>query len=313
MRNHNSWWLLYGIIYILALALVIACAELARRRKNRNPERQRINRNTFTQNQTRPQNAPVGNVLARADALRSVVQTIRVVGTGARRFGEQVKPVQRVNKLISPIQPKVSQRIFKPRILFHGCPNPPRMIATRKIDRIDICLLEHKPQIRETTWNVGGSEMRLVKRELSFPFVDFRIVFFQDFLDSLFVFYRSSPSNGSGETRLFPTNLCNVAQNGKVCLGRGIQELRAQISRLSRDKQIESILNFFWFDSAFDLSHLPDANYLPWKQIEPRLSLDEWERSTLRNPLFILSINWEKRGIWVTVGELLNPFYGEGG
>jgi hypothetical protein len=83
---------------------------------------------------------------------------------------------------------------------------------------------------------------------------------------------------------------------------------------LSRDKQIEHFLNFFWFDSAFDLGHMPDANFLPWANIEPQLkSLEEWEKSTLRNPLFILSINWERRGIWVTLDQLLNPFFETGG
>lgn len=205
------------------------------------------------------------------------------------------------------------RRIVRPAMLYHGVPNPPRRVARRCFDFVEIEIIEQKPQVRETTWNVGGQQMRLVKRELSFPFVVFAILFFQGFLDSLFVFYRNSPSNGSGQTRLYPTNLCNVAQNGRVCLGRAIEELRSQISRLSRPRQMEHILNQFWFDSAFDLSHLPEANYLPWAKIQPELSLDEWEKSSLRKPPFILSINWEKRGHWVTIEELLNPFYDKGG
>jgi len=314
MRHHNTWSFLYGFIYIFAVALIIALAELARRRKNRNRESRRTNRNTFIENQATLQNVQSGNVLARAEALRSVVETIRVVGTGARRVGNQVKPVQRVNKLVSGTQAKVTQRIFKPPIIFHGVPNPPRIIATRKIDPLEIYLVEQRPQVRQVTWNVGGQRRELKKYELSFPYMDFRFAFYQGFLDSLFVSYRNSPANGSPETRFYPSNLCNVAQNGKVCLGRGVEETVSRLSGLSRDKQIEHFLNFFWFDSAFDLGHMPDANFLPWSNIEPQLkNLEEWERFTLRNPLFILSINWERRGMWVTLDQLLNPFYETGG
>jgi hypothetical protein len=315
MRHGNvAYAFLYGFLYILALALVLALAEYARRRKIRNPKRRRKNRNTLTQNQTIPQNVLVGNPPARAKALRSVVQTIRVVGTGARRVGERVKPVQRINNVISPIQTRVTQRIFKAPILFPNVPNPPRRVAVRNDNLIEIHVLEQKPQARQVTWNVGGQRIDLKKFELSYPYIGFRFTFYQGLFDSLFLYYRNSPANGSPDTRFYPSNLCNVAGNGKVCLGNGIQETLSRFAGLSKDKQIEHILNFFWFDSAFDLGHMPDANFLPWANMEPELrSLEEWEKCTLRNPLFILSINWERRGIWFTLDQLLNPFFETGG
>lgn len=316
MRHHNvvGWSFLYGLLYILALALIIALGKYLSRRKSRKPGRKRNNRKTVIRNQSQSQSGPAGNTSARADALRSVVETIRVVRTGARRVGKQVKPVQRVSRLISPIQTRVSQQIFKPPILFPNVPNPPRKVAVRNDNLIEIHILEQRPQVRQVTWNVGGQRIELKKFELSSPYIGLRFVFYQGFFDSLFLYYRNSPANGSPDTRFYPSNLCNVAGNGKVCLGRGIEEALLQLSVLSKDKQIEHILNFFWFDSAFDLGHMPDANFLPWANIEPQLrSLEEWEKSTLRNPVFILSIDWGRRGIWFTLDQLLNPFYETGG
>lgn len=314
MRNQFWWSLLYGTIYILAVVLLILFAGFARRRKKKNRDRRRKKRNALIRNQTIPQNGPPRNTPARAQPLRPVVRTIRVVGTGARNVRDQVKVVRKVNRLISPIQTRVTQRIFKPPMLFPGVPNPPRIIATRKIDPLEIRLLEQRPQVRQVTWNVGGQRIELKKFEHSYPYINFRFAFYQGFLDSLFLYYRNSPANGSPDTRFYPSNLCNVAGNGKVCLGRGIGESLLQIAGLNIDKQIEHILNFFWFDSAFDVGHIPEANFLPWANIEPQLkTLEEWEKSTLRNPLFILSINWERRGIWFTLDQLLNPFYETGG
>jgi hypothetical protein len=315
MRNGNvAYAFLYGFLYILALALIIALGGYLSRLKSRKPGRKRNKCKPVIRSQIQPQNAHARNTPARADAFRSVVQTISVVRTGATRVGNQVNQIQRVSRLISPIHQRVTQRIFKPPILFHGVPNPPRRVAVRNENLIEIYILEQGPQARQVTWNVGGQRIDLKKFELSFPYIDFRFAFYQEFFDSLFLFYRSSPANGSPDTRFYPSNLCNVAGNGKVCLGNGIQETLSRFVGLSKDKQIEHILNFFWVGSAFDLSHMPDANFLPWASIEPQLkTLEEWEKSTLRNPVFILSINWERRGFWFTLDQLLNPFFETGG
>lgn len=277
-------WAKIVMILVYGVVVCLTCLELRPKLRRRNQ---------------RARSAIAPNPDRGAGGVRRVNQRNAVLRTGNRQPGSRGR---------------IARRIVRPAILFHGVPNPPRKVAGRRFDLVEMEIVEQKPQIRETTWNVGRLDKRLVKRELSFPFVVFTILFFQGLLDSLFAFYRNSPSNGSGQTRLYPTNLCNVAENGRVCLGRGIEDLRSQISRVNRERKIDLIVNHFWYESAFDLNHLTEANFLPWAQIEPQLSsLEEWEKSSLRKPPFILSINWARRGISVTIEELLNPFYDKGG
>jgi hypothetical protein len=299
MRHHNTWSFLYGFIYVFAVALIIALAEYARRRKSRNPGRQKRKCKAFIQDQTQPQDALTGNVPAR----RAV-----------KCIGDPRRTVQGVKRVVSLNPTRVTQRIFKPRILFQNVPNPPHIVAARKIDPIEIVLIEQRAQVRQTTWDLGVNEKKLRRFDLAFPQTDIKMLFYNNVLSSLFVYYGNSPVNGSDEDRLYLPNLTNVGSTGEVCMGHNVDQLRSEICVLSREEQVKRILDYFWYGSAFHLHHMAEANFKPWAEIEPRLSsLEEWERQTLLNPLFILTIDWARRGKFVTVRDALNPFHREGG
>jgi len=214
-----------------------------------------------------------------------------------------LKPVVQISINKKPLP------IVKPGILYPSVPNPPRIIGSRSLGLAEVFVVAQKAQLREITWNIGGQQKILRKFQLSFPPTVFRIVFYGGTLDSVYVFYSKSDLSGP-HSRVYSSNLCNVAPNGCVCLGKGVDELRAEIRRFDSNTQIQHVVNHFWYGSAFDLNHLPSANFIPWKKIEPKLSsLETWEKQSLRNPVFVLSIDWARRGISWSVEDILDPYY----
>jgi hypothetical protein len=310
MRHGNvAYAFLYGFLFILSIASIIALAEYFTRRKIRIPRRQRRNHRPVIRDPIQPQNA---HFVTTPIIHTHVVNT--PVGTAARTVNRQPRTVNRVPR-VSTLNPvRVATRIFRPRILPEGVPNPPRIIVTRRIDPVEIVLIEQKSQVRRTTWDFGVNEQKLRRFDLAYPQTDFKIVFFNGELNSVYVYYGMYPVSGADEDRLYLPNLTNVGPTGEVCMGHNVDQLRSEIRGFGRDEQIRRILEFFWYGSSFHFQHIREVNFEPWAKIEPRLSsLEEWERQTLLNPHFILSIDWAKRGKFVTVGEALNPFNREGG
>ena len=232
-------------------------------------------------------------------------QRTTAVGAPNRRISVRSAGMKhRVNVLIRNLP------VTKPKILYQGVPNPPRMIASRSLGFVEVNSVEQRPAVRETTWKVEVGRTGLRKYELAFPYVIFRIIFCYGYFDSLSMYYRNSPVNGM-QSKLYYPNLPHLSADVRVCLGRGVEQLRAEIHHLSKPEQIQRIIDFVWYDSIWDLQHQAANHFIPWTKLEPKLdSLDTWEKETLRKPTFILKINWEKRrGHWTTVQDVLNLFY----
>ncbi len=163
---------------------------------------------------------------------------------------------------------------------------PPGSRWARRTGRAFAIAVEHLPQVRAVRW-IGETHIR----HLALPFVVYILVFDQDSLETMHVFFRPRPLYSEADSLYVPA-LLNVqasptpAAYCRACL-RGHPDWFEQPVGI----QAERALEFFW-SSGFDLD-VADNTYARFAGCDPRLaSPATWEAATRENPLFPLDVTW---------------------
>jgi hypothetical protein len=163
---------------------------------------------------------------------------------------------------------------------------PPGSRWARRAGRALAIVVEHLPRVRVVRW-IGEAHIR----HLALPFVVYILVFDQDSLETMHVFFRPRPLSSEADPLYVPA-LLNVQASPtppaycRACL-RGHPDWFEQPVGI----QAERALEFFW-TSGFDLD-VEDNTYARFAGCDPRLvSPLAWETATRENPLFPVDIPW---------------------
>lgn len=156
----------------------------------------------------------------------------------------------------------------------------------RQVGRALATVVEHPPQVRAMRW-AGDTRVRY----LAFPFIIYVLIYDQESLETMHVFFRPRPL-GSEVDPLYVPTLLNVqatptaAAYCRACL-RGHPDWFEQ----PLAAQAERALEFFW-DSGFDLD-VADNTHTRFAGCDPRLASPEaWEAATRHDPLFPIEVSW---------------------
>jgi len=163
---------------------------------------------------------------------------------------------------------------------------PPGSRWVRRAGRAFAIIVEHPPRVRPVRW-IGEGRIR----HLALPFVVSILVFDQDSLETMHVFFRPRPLYSEADPLYVPA-LLNVqasptlAAYCRACL-RGHPDWFEQPVGV----QAERALEFFW-TSGFDLD-VADNTYAHFAGCDSRLaSPAAWEAATRENPLFPVDVPW---------------------
>jgi len=162
------------------------------------------------------------------------------------------------------------------------------------LPNMNVCLVELKPQIHKIYDQYYIK--RKVVRYLAFPYTAFLIVLYDGQLASLFHYFSSYPINGLGGSLNYSC-LSNTDSVGHVCYGddREWEEINSRLARIPtlRGKIVE-IIEEYWRTSF--TNHLAETHLRPWGKIDPRIaSYENWEKTTQKDPDFILTVPWHRR------------------
>ena len=179
-----------------------------------------------------------------------------------------------------------------------------------KVGNIAVIVLEYKPQVRllqlsDGLFNYPFSRDRAAEAGLSFapktyplalPYVVLTVVFRDNNFSGLFLNYRNQPLRDFNDTLCY-ANLPNVDSrdsDNRVCMGSSFTDEQLKImSREPLSVQTDKIVSAFW-SSQFNYDY---TNYfVRIAQKVPMLrDFKEWHRNSVADPLFVLSIPWERQ------------------
>jgi len=164
-----------------------------------------------------------------------------------------------------------------------------------------VVVIEQAPAVRSVKISRTVSGDYKNTYSLAFPYVVF-ILFYQDnYFQSLRVYYRTKPLK-SLKDDLYRPNFTNLNDNSTVCLNFPGTDSTNIVG------QTEDILSHFW-NSEFN-SDL-NSYYKRYAQKIPSISsIEEWEKSSKKNPLFALSLPWEK---YKNLEDQITPLLDSGG
>lgn len=116
---------------------------------------------------------------------------------------------------------------------------------------------------------------------LSFPYVIFVLVFKNNSLANLYVFFRQEPIK-SLQDKLYQANFTNMYDEGNFCLGFHGHKKETFTER------VDEVISYFW-NSLFngDIS----STHNDYVKEDSRFKFTKWERETKTNPEFIMGID----------------------
>lgn len=204
-------------------------------------------------------------------------QFLRVEGDAVHVVTERIERTVRLSDLLAESAREIG--VSTP-ILPAGC----RMF--RQQGQRTIFVVEQAPQVRQLNWRSMGEGETW---KLAFPYVIFVVIFYGESVSTgeCRVFYRNSPLNG--DDLVLRTNLCNVYQDGRICTGN------MRVTGDSLAQKAESFVGGFW-RSQFN-SDLGDQSWSPAARKFPQIkSLEDWQKESVKNPLFPIGISWFEAG-----------------
>lgn len=206
---------------------------------------------------------------------------LKIEGDAVQLVTERVERTVLLEDFLGEIQ---KERGFISPILPQGC----RLFHQAGNARTTF-VVEQAPQVRQVTWTMESNKNGNAWK-LAFPYVIFLISFSGHAVDTgaTRIFYRTSPL-GSGDEKLFRTNLANVRQAGDICTGG------MRVSGATLAQKAESFVAEFW-RSVFN-SDLSSENFQPAANRFPQVnSLSTWQVESQKNPLFPIGIQWIESG-----------------
>jgi hypothetical protein len=182
----------------------------------------------------------------------------------------------------------------------------------RRRGDVVVLVLEEKPQVRTVRWLVDGSSVPFgagaVYRQarLAFPFVVAVIAFRRGALTGYQqCFYRTAALGQASDELLCP-NLLNVAEAyGQKCW-LCLAQLQTDLMSLSWSEKVREIRRHLWgagFNRSAEM-HEGMSYWTSTRVSDPRVvTIDAWERASLDDPFFPLTVGWKTSG--KTVGETM--------
>jgi hypothetical protein len=166
--------------------------------------------------------------------------------------------------------------------------------------------VEQPPQLRRIQWSAAqmgkGGEYQTFR--LALPYIVYIFLFFQGSFEDMRVYYRTAPLQSPDDMLLMP-NLWNVQADPekpsacRACLRGRPEDLRER----PLVEQVTMLLDFFW-GTGFNTDIVGNC-FERARKLDPRISsLTAWEEASAADPLFPLSIPWER--LDSTVGEVID-------
>jgi hypothetical protein len=176
---------------------------------------------------------------------------------------------------------------------------------------LTVCIVELKPQLRRlvvidpASAAPFGPEAIYRERRLAFPYVVLKVPFFKGkIVGRVELFYRNQPLRDLGD-ELHWSNLLNVSPRAYGCVAwLCTQYLAHERPAPGITAGLDAVIHHL-FGGGFNLSserHEGQSCFSKAKadQIDPRVTdLDRWESESLRDPRFVLQVEWKPVGLTV--------------
>lgn len=175
-------------------------------------------------------------------------------------------------------------------VLPPGC----RWYGTRR--KAEVLIIEEPPQTRRIRFaprtKRAGDEAPEQHYELAFPYVIFALFFMANDYEEMKIFYRPAPLS-SVEDALYLSNLFNVQISlGHRAHNRACLRPKPDVFGLPLHEKVQRLISHFW-DTEFNLD-IEDNGFELYAARNPVLaSLQQWEKESRDDPLFVLQIPWE--------------------
>lgn len=157
--------------------------------------------------------------------------------------------------------------------------------------------LEFAPELlssREIQNACGNGSHGYYRFNLAFPYVYFYIVFDRGKFNYLEVYFRNKPMNSMRETMYFAP-LPNIFHNKgpdymPMCLGQDFWDWFGDVKNKSIAAQADYVVSHFW-QAAFN-NHLGKFG-MDRNDLDERVrNYARWQEETMKNPLFVLTVDW---------------------
>lgn len=189
-------------------------------------------------------------------------------------------------------------------------PDPVRYIHTR--GDATLVVIELSPQVRRVRWVSDTSPIRYGEGtkydsvNLAFPFIIIPVLFRGGAITGCQqLFYRTRPLSSEDDS-LFLPNVLNVAKAYDYLCWFCLKKME-EVSHLPYQRKVEKVIEHLW-EAGFNESADSHGSY--WSRmreanLDPRISsIENWERATEADPLFILKVPWRSAG--VTLSEVID-------
>jgi hypothetical protein len=162
--------------------------------------------------------------------------------------------------------------------------------------RSEVLIVEKPPATRRIRFAArtrkSGDEAPEQFFDLAFPYVVFAFFFLERTFEEMKIYYRPAPLS-SIKDPLYLCNLFNVQlSRGHRAHDRACLRPKPDVRELPLYEQVERLVSHFW-NSEFNLD-IEDSGFAFYAARHPRLaSLEEWEKASRSDPLFVLGFPWE--------------------
>ena len=181
--------------------------------------------------------------------------------------------------------------------------------------RLTICVVELKPQLRRlmvidpASTIPFGPEATYGERRLAFPYIVLKVPFLKGrVVGRVELFYRTEPLRDLNDELFWP-NLLNVSPHAYDCVAwLCTQYLRRERPAPGITAGLDSVIHHL-FGGGFNFSSEMNEGQSCFGKakadgIDPRVTdLDYWETESVRDPRFVLQVEWKSTGL--NVGQLL--------
>lgn len=214
----------------------------------------------------------------------------------------------------------VQQVVAASRKGMHSAPLPSHGIRWLPSEGpLTVCIMELEPDLRRMMWIAAdspakrGRAARYQPRQLATPYIVLKVPFMNDrIIGRVELFYRNQPLTSLDDEVLWP-NLLNVSPHSYHCRAwLCTQFLSAELAGahgLTRglDALMHHTFGLGGWNWSSDLSEGKSAFTLCRElKVDPRVTdVDAWERASLADRKFVLSVDWPRVDGGLTVRELI--------
>lgn len=199
---------------------------------------------------------------------------------------------------------------------FDKTPLPKHNLAWKvEAGPLTICIVELEPALRRLEWIdpksplLYGPEAVYTPRRLATPYVILKVPFLGGrMVSKAELFYRNRPL-ASLDDELYWSNLLNVSPHSYGCRAWiCTQYLRRENPLPGVTPGLHALMHHLW-GGGFNRSSEQHEGSSAFKKageekVDPRVTdVVRWEKESVKNPRFVLDVNWKPAG--VTVGRLI--------